>query len=72
MIIIECSLKDLQNFRIQSSHLYTSGLFFMFLNEGIVDIEKHDGRCSPAFVVNEFSRLFLHQFFLLTIQDLHK
>ena len=32
----------------------------MFLNDDIVDIEKPDGICLPTFVVNEFSRLFLH------------
>ena len=32
----------------------------MLLNDGIVEIEKSDGICSPTFVVNEFSGLFLH------------
>ena len=32
----------------------------MFLNDNIVDIEKADGICSPTFVGNEFSGLFLH------------
>ena len=32
----------------------------MFLNDDIVDIEKPDGICSPTFVVDEFSGLFLH------------
>ena len=32
----------------------------MLLNDDIVDIEKPDGICSPNFVVNEFSGLFLH------------
>ena len=40
----------------------------------IVDIEKCDGICSPAFAVDEFSGLHLHPSvsFLLNIQDLHK
>ena len=55
-----CSLKNLQNFFIQSSPLYTSCLFCMLLNEDIVDTEKPDGICSLTFVVDEFSGLFLH------------
>ena len=34
--------------------------FLCFLNDDIVDIEKPDGICSPTFVVDEFSGLFLH------------
>ena len=32
----------------------------MFLNDGIVDIEKPDEICLPTFAVNEFSGLYLH------------
>ena len=32
----------------------------MLLNDDIVDIEKPDGMCSPALVVDGFSGLFLH------------
>ena len=32
----------------------------MFLDDDIVDIEKPDGICSPTFVVDEFSVLFLY------------
>ena len=32
----------------------------MSLNNNIVDIEKPDGICSPSFVVDNFSGLFLH------------
>ena len=32
----------------------------MILNYDIVGIEKIDGMCSPNFVVDEFSGLFLH------------
>ena len=32
----------------------------MLLNHDIVDIEKPDRICSPTFVVDEFSGLFLH------------
>ena len=55
IIFIACSLKDSQNFFIQSLPLYTSCLFSMVLNDDIVDIEKSDGTCSLTFVVDEFS-----------------
>ena len=32
----------------------------MPLNEDIVDIERPGGRCSPTFVLHNFSGLFLH------------
>ena len=32
----------------------------MLLNDDVVHIEKPDGICSPTFVTNEFSGLFLH------------
>ena len=32
----------------------------MVLNECLVNIEKPDGICSPAFVVDKFSGLILH------------
>ena len=72
IIFIACSLKNSQNFFIQSLPLYTSCLFSMLLNDNIVDIEKLDGICSLTFVVDEFSGLFLHQSFLFYTQDLHK
>ena len=40
--------------------LYTWCLFTMPLNDNVEDIEKPDGICSPTFVENEFSGLFLH------------
>ena len=55
-----CSLKDSQNFFMQSLSLYTSCLFSMPLNDDIVGIEKLDRICSPSFVVNDFPGLFLH------------
>ena len=57
---IACSLKDLQDFFMQSLPLYTSCIFFMFLNENIAIIEKSDGIFLPTFAVDEFSRQFLH------------
>ena len=60
VIFSACSLKDSQNFFIQSLPLYTSCLFSMLLNEDIVHIEKPGGICSLTFVVDEFSGLFLH------------
>ena len=55
-----CTLKDIQNFFIQSLPLYTSCLFPMLLHEDCVGIEKPDGISSLTFVVDEFSGLFLH------------
>ena len=46
---------------MQFLSLYTSRLFSMLLNDDIVGIETYEGICSPAFVENEFSGLFLHQ-----------
>ena len=48
---------------MQSLPLYTSSLLSMLLNDDIVDIEKPDGICPLTFVVDEFSRLFLHPSF---------
>ena len=73
IISIACCLKDSLNFFMQSLALHTSCLFYMFLNEEIVDIEKPDVVFSLNFVVDEFSGLFLYpSIFLLNIQDLHK
>ena len=55
-----CSVKDSQNVFIQSLLLYTSCLFSMLWNGGIVDIKKPDGICLPTFVVYKFSGLYLH------------
>ena len=55
IVFIAVSLKDSQNFFIQSLPLYTLWLFSMLLNEDIVD-----GLCLVTFVVDIFSRLFLH------------
>ena len=59
---------------MQSLLLHTSSLFTMLLIDDIVDIEKPDAICLPTFIVDEFSVLFfyVHQSFLLSIQDLHK
>ena len=46
---------------MQFLSLYTSRLFSMLLNDDIAGIETYEGICSPAFVENEFSGLFLHQ-----------
>ena len=40
----------------------------MLLNDYIVYIKKPDGICSPAFVVDEFSGLFLHSS-IFSIED---
>ena len=43
IIFIACSLKNSQNFFMQSLPIYTSWLFSMLLNEDIIHIEKPDG-----------------------------
>ena len=42
--------------------IFTSRYLFcsVLLNDDVADIEKPNGICSPTFVVNELSRLFLH------------
>ena len=35
-------------------------LILYALNDDVVEIKTPDGTCSPTFVENEFSRLFLH------------
>ena len=60
IFFIVCSRKDLQNFFMQSRPLYTSCLFFMSLNDDIVDIEKPDEICSLTFVLDELSGLFIY------------
>ena len=57
---IECSLKDLQNFFLQSFPLSTSLLFSITSNFHSVDIENPQGICSTTFVVDDFLELFLH------------
>ena len=49
-------LKDPKNFFMQ----YLPCLYFMSLNDNIVDTEKPDGICSPTFVADNFSGLLLH------------
>ena len=60
IIFIACSLKGLQNFWIESSASYTLCLFSIPSNLHIVDIEYLQEICSPTFVVNGFSKLFLY------------
>ena len=69
IIFIACSLKDSQNFFIQSLALFTSFLFSMLLHDDIVDIEKSDGICWLTFSLDEFPGLVLHP---SIHQDLHK
>ena len=53
--------------------LYTSCLFSKPLNDDIVDIEKPDGIFSLNLVAHDFSGFFyIHQSFLLKIQDMRK
>ena len=45
----------------------------MSSNEDITDIEKPDGICSPNFVVDDLTELFLHSsMFSIKTQDLLK
>ena len=60
IIFIAHSLKDSQNLFMQSLPLYISCLYLVALNDDIVDTEKSGGACSLAFVVDEFSALFLY------------
>ena len=53
------SLKDSKNFFRQSLSLYTSCLFYMLLDDNIVEIEKPEGMCWPTFAVDKFSGLFI-------------
>ena len=59
-------VKDSQNFFIKSLLRHTSDLH---LNYDIVDFVKLNVICSPIFIVNQFSRLFLHSWIFL---DLHE
>ena len=67
IIFFACSIKNSQQFFIQSLPLYTSCLFSMLLNEDVVQIEKPDEICSLTFVADEFSGLFLHPSFFSII-----
>ena len=60
IIFIASSLMYSQDLFIQSLRLHTSCLFSLLLNDDIVDTENSDGICSPTFVADEFSGLFLH------------
>ena len=66
IIFIECSLKNSQDFFMQSLPLYTSCLFSMLLNEEFADIERPDGICLV------FQDFYFHQTFLAYIKDMDK
>ena len=57
---VACSLKEVQNFFIQSSPRYKVCLFSILSKPHIIDIEYPQGICSPIFVVEEFSGLFAY------------
>ena len=63
------SLKNSQNFFMQSLPLHTSCSFSELLDNDIVDIEKPDGICLLT-VVNFQDCFFVNQPFLSKIQDL--
>lgn len=58
-----CSFKDLQNLSY-NFHQYKSCLFFITLNNDIVEIEKPGGIYLVTIVVKDFSGLFLHPFLI--------
>ena len=69
---MKCSLKDSQNLFKQYLPLYTS-CFSVLLNEDIVHIEKPDGIFLLILLKMNFQDYFyIHQSFLLYIQDMHK
>ena len=53
-------LRIQKTFSCNLYHYIHHAYFVMFLNEGILDIEKPDGICLLTFVEDEFSGLFLH------------
>ena len=70
---VACSLKEQQNFLIQSSPRYELCPFSIVLKIHIVDIDEPQGICSPIFFVEDFSRLFAHpSIFYSKIQSQHK
>ena len=69
LIFSVCSFRDSQKVLMQCSPLYTLCLFFIPRNVHSVDIENPQGICLLTFIVDNFSRLFLHVFILL-IKDL--
>ena len=65
----KCSLKESQNFFIQSFPRYKVCLFSIWSYPQIVDIEYRQWICSPTFIVEDFSGLFARlSIFWLTIQ----
>ena len=60
VIFNACFLKVSQNFFMHSLPQYTSWSFSISFKDNIVNTEKLDGICLHTFVVDDFSRLFLH------------
>ena len=61
LIIIDlCPLRDSENVFIQFMDLCALCLFSMLSHNDIVNIERRDGTYWLIFVVDQFSRLFLH------------
>ena len=60
IIFFACSLKEAQNFFIQSFPRYKVCLFSIWSNLQIVYIEYSQGTCSPIFSVEDSSGLFAH------------
>ena len=55
IISFSCSVNDLQNFFMQSLHLYTSNLRSTLLDNNIVYTEKCDAIFSSVFIVDKLS-----------------
>ena len=70
IISIMCSLKDSQNFFMQSLPLYKSCLFSMLVNGDIGDLMEYVYLL--LLQINFQDYFYIHQPFLLNIKDLHK
>ena len=64
-IFVAFSLKDIQNFFMQSSSLFTPRFFSIPLHFHIVEIEYPQGLSFPTFAANNFSELLFHSSIIL-------
>ena len=73
IIFIVCSFKDSQYFFIQSLPLYTLCLYSMLLNDDVLDIENLMEHVRLLLLWINFQNCFyIHQSFLLNIQDMYR
>ena len=72
IIFIVCSFKDSQHFFIQPLPLYTLCLYSMLLNDDVLDIENLMEYVRLLLLWINFQDCFyIHQSFLLNIQDMY-